>query len=400
MNEPIPFFRHDLGAAEVEAFSRALADPILTTGDTVALFERRFAAAVGRGHAVAVTSCTGALHLSLIALGIGPGDEVITTPLTFIATSTAIFEAGATPVLVDVEPDTYCLNPSAVEAAITPRTRAVIAVHLYNSLADLDALLALCKKHDLHLVEDCAHSHGSSWNERGVGSLGAIGCFSFQLTKSLTAGEGGFCTTNSDTLQERLDSLRNCGRRPDAADDRWSALQSGNYRLSEWQAAILSVQLTRFSKQLAQRAENARLLDEAFAAVLGMTPMRRRRQVTRQGLYAYVVRYDKDAFGGLRVSTFRERLSAATGVPVGAVYQPLNDSPLYQPQTKPRYRVGEQWAQLDPTRFELPVATHAYREESVVIPHEVLLTDWNELSTLVATTAQIQDEAGGSGGSA
>jgi hypothetical protein len=128
--------------------------------------------------------------------------------------------------------------------------------------------------------------------------------------------------------------------------------------------------------------------------------MRRRPQVTRQGLYAYVVRYDPDAFGGLPVSTFRERLAAATGVRVGGVYQPLNDSPLYQPQTKPRYRVGDQWAQLDPTRFELPVATRAYREESVVIPHEVLLTDWNELSTLVATIARIQEEAVESGRSA
>jgi L-glutamine:2-deoxy-scyllo-inosose/3-amino-2,3-dideoxy-scyllo-inosose aminotransferase len=396
------------GTEELEALRQVLESGqwghIDGTGSYVGLFERDFERAFAdlhtARHGLCVANGTVALQLALEALEIGAGDEVIVPGLTWQATAAAALDVNAVPVLVDVEPDTYCLNPSAVEAAITPRTRAVIAVHLYNSLADLDALLALCKKHDLHLVEDCAHSHGSSWNERGVGSLGAIGCFSFQLTKSLTAGEGGFCTTNSDTLQERLDSLRNCGRRPDAADDRWSALQSGNYRLSEWQAAILSVQLTRFSKQLAQRAENARLLDEAFAAVLGMTPMRRRRQVTRQGLYAYVVRYDKDAFGGLRVSTFRERLSAATGVPVGAVYQPLNDSPLYQPQTKPRYRVGEQWAQLDPTRFELPVATHAYREESVVIPHEVLLMDWNELSTLVATTAQIQDEAGGSGGSA
>src|SRR5207237_6169627 len=281
-----------------------------------------------------------------------------------------------------------------------PRTRAVIAVHLYNCLADLDAVLSLCKKHNLHLIEDCAHSHGSTWSERGVGSLGAIGCFSFQLTKSLTAGEGGFCTTNSDALLERLDALRNCGRRPGDADDHWSALQSGNYRLSEWQAAILSVQLDRFGEQLARRAENARLLDEAFAGIPGITPMRRRPQVTRQGLYAYVVRYDKDSFAGLPVSTFRERLSDATGVPVGAVYQPLNASPLYQPQTKPRYRVGDQWAQLDPSRFELPIATHAYREESVVIPHQVLLTDWNELSALVATTARIQEDAVGSGSSA
>jgi L-glutamine:2-deoxy-scyllo-inosose/3-amino-2,3-dideoxy-scyllo-inosose aminotransferase len=396
------------GAEELDALRQVLESGhwghIDGTGSYVGQFERDFERAFAdlhtARHGLCVANGTVALQLALEALEIGAGDEVIVPGLTWQATAAAALDVNAVPVLVDVEPDTYCLDPAAAEAAITPRTRAVVAVHLYNSLADLDALLALCKKHDLHLIEDCAHSHGSRWNERGVGSLGAIGCFSFQLTKSLTAGEGGFCTTDSDALHERLDALRNCGRRPDAANDQWSALQSGNYRLSEWQAAILSVQLDRFGEQLERRAENARLLDEACAGVAGITPMRRRPQVTRQGLYAYVVRYDPDAFGALPVSTFRERLAAATGVRVGAVYQPLNDSPLYQPQTKPRYRVGDQWAQLDPTRFELPVATRAYREESVVIPHEVLLTDWNELSTLVATIARIQEEAVESGRSA
>jgi L-glutamine:2-deoxy-scyllo-inosose/3-amino-2,3-dideoxy-scyllo-inosose aminotransferase len=313
------------GAEELEALRQVLESGhwghIDGTGSYVGLFERDFERAFAdlhtARHGLCVANGTVALQLALEALEVGAGDEVIVPGLTWQATAAAALDVNAVPVLVDVEPDTYCLDPSAVEAAITPRTRAVIAVHLYNCLADLDALLALCEKHDLHLIEDCAHSHGSTWSERGVGSLGAIGCFSFQLTKSLTAGEGGFCATNSDALRERLDALRNCGRRPSAGGDQWSALQSGNYRLSEWQAAILSVQLGRFGEQLALRAENARLLDEAFAGVQGITPMRRRPQVTRQGLYAYVVRYDKDAFGGLPVSTFRERLSAATGVPVG-----------------------------------------------------------------------------------
>jgi L-glutamine:2-deoxy-scyllo-inosose/3-amino-2,3-dideoxy-scyllo-inosose aminotransferase len=389
------------GAEELEALRQVLESGcwghIDRTGSYVGPFEvgfeRAFAGLHTAEHGLCVANGTVALQLALEALEIGAGDEVIVPGLTWQATAAAALDVNAVPVLVDVEPDSYCIDPAAVEAEITPRTRAVIAVHLYNSLADLDALEELCRRHDLHLIEDCAHSHGSSWNGRGVGSVGEVGCFSFQLTKSLTAGEGGFCTTNAEALRDRLDALRNCGRRPFTAGDGWGSLQSGNYRLTEWQAAVLSAQLARFPKQLERRAANARLLDDALAAVPGISPMRRRPQVTRQGLYAYVARYDSEAFGGLQVGGFREALSSAVGIPVGAVYQPLNDSPFYQPQTKRRYRVGGQWDEIDPRRFDLPVATRAYEEESLVIPHEVLLSEWDQLSVLVEIVARIQDEA-------
>jgi L-glutamine:2-deoxy-scyllo-inosose/3-amino-2,3-dideoxy-scyllo-inosose aminotransferase len=352
-------------------------------------FERDFADYHGARHGLCIANGTAALQLALEALDIGAGDEVIVPGLTWQATAAAVLDVNAVPILVDVEPDTYCIDPAAAEAAITPRTRAVIAVHLYNSLADLDQLAAICKKHSLHLIEDCAHSHGSAWNGRGVGSIGAIGCFSFQLTKSLTCGEGGFCTTNDDALRLRLDALRNCGRRPDDAPDDWRPIQSGNYRLSEWQAAILCTQFARFPNQLAHRAENANRLDEAFAGVAGMTPMKRRSEVTRQGLYAYVVRYDMDAFDGMSAPAFRTALSAELGIPVSSTYEPLNSSPLYQPQTKRRY-LGAQWDEIDPARFELPVATRAYEEESIVIPHEVLLSDWGDLSAAVGAVELIR----------
>jgi dTDP-4-amino-4,6-dideoxygalactose transaminase len=358
-------------------------------------FERAFAEFHTARHGLCVANGTVALQLALEALDVGAGDEVIVPGLTWQATAAAALDVNAVPVLVDVEPETYCMDPAAVEAAITPRTRAVIAVHLYNSLADLDRLGSLCERHDLYLLEDCAHSHGSAWRERGVGSLGDVGCFSFQLTKSLTAGEGGFCTTNSDRLRERIDTLRNCGRAPAGASDDWGPVQSGNYRLSEWEAALLCAQFARFPDQLARRAENARRLDEAFSAVAGITPMLRRPQVTRQGLYAYVVRYDCEAFDGLPVTALRSALSAELGIPVGAVYEPLNHSPLYQPQTKRRYRVAEQWTKIDPARFELPVAARAHAEESVVIPHEVLLSEWGHLSSLVDTVEVVRERAAG-----
>jgi L-glutamine:2-deoxy-scyllo-inosose/3-amino-2,3-dideoxy-scyllo-inosose aminotransferase len=189
--------------------------------------------------------------------------------------------------------------------------------------------------------------------------------------------------TSSDPLRERIDSLRNCGRRPAMASAGWAAVQSGNYRLSEWQAAVLAVQFTRFPEQLQRRAENARRLDETFAVVEGVAPMRRRPEMTRQGLYGYVLRYDSAAFDGLPVQEFRTALSGLSGAAVGSVYEPLNCSPLYQPQTKARHRIPGQWDRINPRGFELPVATRAYAEESIVINHEVLLSEWGPLAQLV-----------------
>jgi L-glutamine:2-deoxy-scyllo-inosose/3-amino-2,3-dideoxy-scyllo-inosose aminotransferase len=355
-------------------------------------FERAFADLHGARHGVCVSNGTVALQLALEALDIGVGDEVIVPGLTWQATAGAVLDVNAVPILVDVEDDTYCIDPKAVDAAVTSRTRAVIAVHLYNSLADLDALSALCARRGLHLLEDCAHSHGSEWNGHGVGSIGDIGCFSFQSTKSLTAGEGGFCTTNDDTLRRRLDSLRNCGRAPADAGSGWKPLQSGNYRLTEWQAAILCAQLARFPQQLARRAENARRLDEALGGLHGIAPMRDRPEVTRQGLYGYAFRYDSGAFGELPAREFRDALSHRLLVPIDSVYEPLNRSPFYQPQTKRRYKLGDQWGQIDPARFELPVANRAYAKEAVVIPHEVLLTEWDELRAIVEAIEDVRKD--------
>ena len=362
-------------------------------GDFEPKFERAFAELHTAEYGLCVANGTVALQLALEALDIGAGDEVIVPGLTWQATAGAVLDVNAVPVLVDVEPDTYCIDASLVESAITPRTRAVIAVHLYNSLADLDTLSQLCAKRGLALVEDCAHSHGSIWNDRGVGSIGDVGCFSFQSTKSLTSGEGGFCTTNRDDLWQRMDALRNCGRRPASAAGGWGPIQSGNYRITEWQAAILWTQLTRFPEQLARREDHARRLDQAFAGIDGLTPMKRRPQVTRQGMYAYVFRYSRDQFHDMPASGFRHALSNRLRINVGSTYEPLNESPFYQPQTKRRHRLGDQWDQIDPRRFDLPVAKRAYEEEAVVVPHEVLLSDWEGLVSILDAVEWIRVQA-------
>jgi UDP-4-amino-4-deoxy-L-arabinose-oxoglutarate aminotransferase len=278
LSEPIPFFRHDLGKAEVESFARALADPILTTGETVALFERRFAAAVGRRQAVAVTSCTGALHLSLIALGIGPGDEVITTPLTFIATSTAIFEAGATPVFVDVEPGTGNIDAARVEAAITPRTKAILPVHLYGQMVDMRELRAIADRHGLRLIEDSAHCVEGRRDGIGPAELGDTACFSFYATKSITCGEGGAIVTDDEALAARLRRLRMHGMTKAAADrqregyQHWDMTELGwKYNMDNLQAAILLPQLDRLEANWSRRSEIAAEYTRHLANVPGLS---------------------------------------------------------------------------------------------------------------------------------
>jgi dTDP-4-amino-4,6-dideoxygalactose transaminase len=260
----IPFYLHDLGMSEVVAFEEALRDPILTTGEAVARFEHRFAQSLGRRNAIAVTSCTGALHLSLLALGIGPGDEVITTPMTFIATATAILEAGAKPVFVDVEPDTGNLDANRVEAAITPRTRAIMPVHLYGQMCDMRALREIADRRGLRIVEDAAHCVEGRRDGVGPAELGETACFSFYATKSLTCGEGGAIVTDDDALAAKLRLLRSHGMSKAAADRQregyrhWDMTEFGwKYNMDNLHAAILLPQLDRLQANWERRSDLA-----------------------------------------------------------------------------------------------------------------------------------------------
>lgn len=273
----VPFFRHDLGAAEVEAVADVLRGPILTTGETVARFEERFARYLSVGHALGVTSCTGALHLSLLALGVGPGDEVITTPMTFIATATAILEAGARPVLVDVEADTGNVDARLVEAAITPRTRAVVPVHLYGQMADMRALRGMADRHGLFLVEDAAHCVEGERDGARPGQLGDTACFSFYATKNLTCGEGGAVVTNDRARADQLRLLRLHGMTKTAADraregyQHWDMTVLGwKYNMDNIQAALLLPQMERLEENWRRREALARAYEERLADVPGV----------------------------------------------------------------------------------------------------------------------------------
>lgn len=358
-------------------------------------FERRFADLQGARYGLCVANGTVALQLALEALDVGVGDEVIVPGFTWQATVATVVDVNAMPILVDADPETYCPDPSLVEAAVTPRTKAIVVVHLYNSLTDMDRILEIADRHALYVVEDCAHSHGSRWNDRGVGSIGNIGTFSFQASKTLQAGEGGCITTNDEALHERLYSLRNCGRRRDgASDEDWRPIQSGNYRMTEWQSAILLAQLDRFEEQMEKKEKNARMLDEALVEIPGIEPMKRHPQVTRRNMYFYAFRYDAREFKGLSCRAFQKALSEETGITFTQPYAPLNMSPLYQPRTKRRHRLDDEyWERLDPVRYSLPVAEHAYRNEAVLTLHQALLADTEEISLLPEAVRALREHA-------
>jgi dTDP-4-amino-4,6-dideoxygalactose transaminase len=325
----------------------------------VTAFEQRWADYTGSRHTVCAANGTDSLVIVLRALGVSAGDEVIVPAYTFLATASSVALAGATPVFADIDPDSYCLDPAAVEAAVTPRTAAVIAVHLGGHPADLDALGALCRRRGLALIEDAAHAHGACHRDRPVGALADIGSWSFQGSKNLTAGEGGALTTNDDDLAARVRSLRNQGRTAGGAWYEHHAL-GWNSRLTAMQAALLSTGLNRLPGQVEAREAAAGYLDTHLAGAV--TPQGRAPWVTTHAHHLYLFRYDRSP-----VEEFVEALRAL-GVPATPGY-PV---PLYrQPLFADRY-----------DRVYLPETERACRE-TVWLPHELLLAPVERMAEVV-----------------
>ena len=297
-------------------------------GDEVVRFEKRFAEYHGAKHGTAIVNGTTGLRLILLAIGIEAGDEVIVPPLTFLATASAVVESNARPVFADIELDTFNIDPEAVEKAITPRTRAIIPVHLGGQPVNMDALLDIAKRHNLFVIEDAAHAHGAEYKGQRVGALGHMSMFSFQSSKNLNSGEGGIVLTNDDELGARLWSIHNCGRMPDRA---WYEhfVIGGNHRLSEFQGAILNAQWDRFEQQAQTREENGKYLAERLASIPGIHPQLRNSDCTRHAYHLFAFRLDTAELGVSRKS-FLDALKAE-GVPAAAAYPvPLYQQPLFQ----------------------------------------------------------------------
>lgn len=298
-------------------------------GDEVARFTSEFTDYLGVKYGVLVNSGTSALEIAIKASGIGPGDEVIVPSYTFYSSASCIAVAGAQPVFVDVRLEDACIDPAAIEAAITEKTRAIVVVHFGGNPADMAAITKICKTHNLKLIEDAAHAAGSQWNGKSLGSIGDFGCFSFHSTKPLAAGEGGFIATNDSALYQKAQAMADFGILPGRPRYEHSLLGS-NVRISKFQAAILSIQLKKLDSQILRRERNVNILNTYMREIGGVKPWIRADYATKHNHYVYGFYYNKDYFGRMSKSEFAAGLRRE-GIPCLEGYErPLYEQPAFQ----------------------------------------------------------------------
>ncbi|MCL4827839.1 MAG: DegT/DnrJ/EryC1/StrS family aminotransferase, partial [Caldilinea sp.] len=286
-------------------------------GPRTTAFLQKFLEFQGGEYAIMAANGTVTMEIALRAAGIGWGDEVIVPAYTFQATAAAPMAAGAIPVLVDIDPNTYCIDPQAIEAAITPRTRAIIPVHVGSLMADMDAIMTIAERYNLIVVEDCAHVHGMQWRGRGAGTIGHFGSFSLQSSKILTSGEGGILICKTKELADAATSVVNCGR-PAAGHDAVT-IMGANFRSSELHAALASAQLERLPAQTRQREAMVGYMDEALSEIPGVRVFRPDPRITRRSVYLYIFAIDPAVWGvdhhAVCAALEAEGLDASTGYP-------------------------------------------------------------------------------------
>ncbi|MFO1021878.1 MAG: DegT/DnrJ/EryC1/StrS family aminotransferase [Planctomycetales bacterium] len=359
-------------------------------------FEREFAAMHNVKHAVAVTNGSVALDICMRAIDLKPGDEVITTPYTFIATSTCILNAGALPVYVDIDPETYNIDPTKIEEAITSRTRAILPVHFAGETADIDAICAIAKKHNLRVIEDAAQSPGVCLKgDRYAGAIGDAGTFSFQASKTLNSGEGGIIITNSDELADKCWGLRHCGRTKQSI---WYEhhMLGFNSRPTEFCGALLRTQLKKLEAQNALRSKNVQRFFQGIANIEGFVPAKLHPDETKRGHYLVLLQYNPAAWGGLPRAKFLEALNAE-GVPVMGGYAFNNfENPLFKnldfSSKNSQYMIGRD-KPIDYTTFaaKCPVAMRACREEAVWMMHTLFLGDDELMDQMAAGVRKVRE---------
>jgi dTDP-4-amino-4,6-dideoxygalactose transaminase len=339
-------------------------------GPETAEFERRFAELHRCKHGIAVVNGTVSLRLALLASGIGAGEEVIVPPYTFFSTASAVIEANAVPVFADISLDSFNLDPRAVEAALTSRTRAIIPVHFAGQPADMRPIMAIAKKRELLVLEDAAHAHAARWRNRPAGSLGDVASFSFQSSKNLTSGEGGIITTNDDALAETCRSMQNCGRIPTGLWYEHHVI-SGNYRLGEFQSAVLNCQLDRLESQTQTRDRNGQYLAARIAGLPGVYPQKRIADCTRHSYHLFMMRLDRQVFGAPRAALIKALQSE--GVPCSPGYGfSLPQQPMFRKKAFGPYLPGVS-GKLDYRKRRYPNSDLLCREQCVWLGQNLLL---------------------------
>lgn len=297
-------------------------------GSAVPQFETEYAQALGCKGVLATSSGTAALLTSLNVLGVGPGDEVIVPPYTFVATVNVVLQVHALPVFVDSDRTTSQIDAAKIEAAITPRTAAIIPVHIGGNVCDLDAIMAIANRHNIPVIEDTCQSHLSEWKGAKAGTYGKAGCFSFQASKNLNSGEGGAISTNDTTFLEQCYAFHSNSRgRAHAGYDFRYRAKGLNLRMTDFQGAILLSQMTRLANQMRTREQNATYLSSMLREIPGITPARQYPGTTRNAYHLYMFRYDPAGFAGLPLARFLKAVQAEH-IPVSAGYSPLNKEPF------------------------------------------------------------------------
>jgi len=364
-------------------------------GSKVREFEDAFAEYQDAKYAVTTNSGIQSLICALKAAGVESGDEVLVPSLSFFASATCALFVNAIPIFVDVDPETYNPSPESMEAAITDRTKAAVIVHNGGYPADMDAIMELSQKYDLPIIEDCAHAHGSEWRGTRVGAIGQLGAFSLMAGKSLAGGEGGIILTNHAELRERLYSYMDMGRWVGRADKQARLDTTSNFRMPEWVAAILNMQLTRLDEQIETRERNFSYLAEGLKEIDGVEPFERDERVTRWSIYYWNFRYKQEEFDDIRRDKFLQAVNAE-GAPigVGAHGRPIYQNPLFQSMTDGNtspIKCPSYDKVIDYTKVHCPEAERIYQKEALCISHPNFLGNREDMDLILAAIRKVRN---------
>ena len=371
------------------------------TGDRVVALEHALQEYTGAKRAVAVANGTAALEIALKSVGVRPGDEVIVPAYSFVASATAILQVGAVPVFADVQLETHNLDPDSAASLVTERTRAILPVHMAGLPCDMERIMAIARKHNLKVVEDAAQAIGGSWNDRRVGSIGDVGCISFQASKNVSCAEGGAIVTSDDVIADKAFSRMHIGRKP-GGEFYTHYVLGWNYRLTELQAALLLSQLERFPALQARRRANAARLRAAFAEIPGIDPTREDSFVTEHGLHGYKARFLSDEFApglGITRDIFLKALRAE-GIPCSSGYEhPLYKNPLFLEAHEamkddcPFACAHPAALAADYSKVHLPNVERLCAGETLSFPQPLLLGTDEDMRDVVAAVTKLQINA-------
>ena len=354
-------------------------------GSKIREFGEKFAKYHGARYGIPCANATIALEIQLKALGVKPGDEIITTAYTCIPTITGILNIDAIPIFVDINENDYCMNPALLESKITSKTKAIIPVHLYGSIADLDAIARIARKHRLHLIEDAAQVPGSFWKDKGVGTIGVSGSFSFQEAKMMSSGEGGIIITNNRELSEIMNAYINCGRVQKTDRTRRRVL-GGNCRMTEFQAALLLAQLESLKKKTQHNMVNARRLTKGLRKIPGIKTVESNSSITSQAYYLYAFRFIEKQIGITR-EHFIKALNAE-GIPTRSTYTPIYRDALFNINKYDSPKAWKYYQQNKLKAIDFPV-TERVSSEIVALWHPLLSGDKTDIDDIVEAIRKV-----------